>query len=159
LEWSVLKLTRNFGDSADVHQRSCLRALIQTPCGRKINVFVMHLTLSDAARTRSMNELRQWMSGFEKPHFIMTDFNAQSDSEAMKVLLGDQNLSMRDSWFDASSSDWTFTTLESEPKKRIDFVLYSEMGRELRILEKSLSPGDSKASDHRALNVEFELIC
>lgn len=160
LEWSVLKLTRHFGDSGDVHQRACLRALIQTPCGRKVNVFVMHLTLSDAARTRSMNELRQWMSQFEKPHFIMTDFNAQSDSEAMKVLLGDKTLSMRDSWADSTvTTDWTFTTLEAEPKKRIDFVLYSELGSDLRITEKSLSPGESKASDHRALNVEFELTC
>ena len=70
------------------HQRICLRVDVATP-GGLLQVFVTHLSLSEAARDRSVNEIwtfmRQSGSG---PQVLLGDLNANPDTLAMKFLAG-----------------------------------------------------------------------
>jgi endonuclease/exonuclease/phosphatase family metal-dependent hydrolase len=149
---SHLVLTKNFSDADDYHQRVCLQASVNVGGVGIVSVFVAHFTLSDRARTRTVGELAQWMRQFPAPRVLLTDFNANADSEAMRQLLADPTLALQDAWrcrrssllqqcaktnvaVDGDDSDndshaarWTFTTLEKSPKKRIDFVLFGNGG-------------------------------
>ena len=70
----------------DDHQRMCLRALIDVPGRGKVNFFVTHLTLSDAARDRTVAEIWDFVQNIT--HDMGPDANVPN------VLTGNISLSL-----------------------------------------------------------------
>jgi len=121
IKFDTIKLSRNENDESDFHQRLCLRALILTPFGL-INFLTTHLSLSDAARTRTIREIGKYVETLEEPTIIVGDFNMVVTDEN-NILTNEFGLS--DAWIethpDASPEEgWTFSSWDL--KSRIDYV-------------------------------------
>jgi len=166
LETSFLRLTRNFSDSEDGHQRICLRAMINTSAG-PINFFSTHMSLSDSARRRNALEMLEFMNNFTLPQIIVGDFNDNPEGDLVQFLVGKISLegktgNFKDSWQelrgeDDMSTSWTYTTLQDDPKKRIDFVLYR--GNDLLLNNIEIIQNNPFAkiqpSDHRGIYADI----
>jgi len=183
VETSFLRLTRNFSDPQDTHQRLCLRAMIRiNDFGKPLNVFVSHWSLSLSARKRNALEIWNFVNHFSQPQILCGDFNDTPDSEAVRFLLGEEQPfsnglkgDFKDAWQqhwktrysptmdreEEESIGWTFTALESAPKKRIDFILYRSLLEDMQFRDFQVVDSDSdsslKASDHRAIYASFAL--
>ena len=166
IESSYIKLSRNFSDREDEHQRLVLRALIEMPIG-KVNVFSTHMSLSELARRRNVIEFWDFVNRYEGAQIILGDFNCEPDSETYQFLVGNKEINgvtgnFKDAWVELHGNDkekegWTYITLNENPKKRIDFVLYRGdlLPQSIQVLEnddKNIQP-----SDHRALFADFSI--
>jgi len=167
LETSYERLTRNFSDPQDEHQRICLRALINTTSG-PLNFFVTHMSLSEVARRRNVVEIWDFVSKYNEkiPQVLVGDLNEEPDSNTLDFLLGKIELSattgdFKDAWqllHGESKDGWTFTTLSDQPKKRIDFVLLRGLLDlyDIRVIENDPQKnGNDVPSDHRGLVATF----
>lgn len=123
---SVLKLSRDPLDGQDFHQRMCLRARVQTRWGG-VNVLSTHLSLSLAARARTLPEVSHFASGFlPEPTILTGDFNAVYTA-GPSLLTRPEFGEFKDAWSsvhgDSEASDregWTFHAWDH--RTRIDFV-------------------------------------
>ncbi len=114
---------RDENDDADFHQRICLRILVQTKHG-PLNFMTTHLSLSETARDRTLEEIGDYAKKSEFPTILVGDFNAGAP-EVMKVLskygFVDSALEIHPEW-ESEPSGFTFNTWSE--KSRIDLVLY-----------------------------------
>lgn len=134
-----------------------------------------HLSLSEHARDRTLEEIGNWAISSDFPVILVGDFNA-GVPEVMSILdrfgFEDISLQIHPEWA-TESSGYTFNSWE--PKSRIDFVLY-RAGKDCHLqitdavllgLDGTSFPGlkavggvsDARntlfASDHRFVQVEF----
>eukprot|EP01116_Phalansterium_solitarium_P015515 TRINITY_DN3432_c0_g1_i2.p1 TRINITY_DN3432_c0_g1~~TRINITY_DN3432_c0_g1_i2.p1 ORF type:complete len:463 (-),score=186.22 TRINITY_DN3432_c0_g1_i2:231-1619(-) len=165
---SSVRMSRNFADREDSHQRVCLRAEVQLPGAGTVHVFVTHMTLSDSARLRNAVEFLRFADRYPGPQVFVGDFNMNPDGEALLFLRGERQLdglsgNFRDAWLELhpeSAADvahgWTYTTLQDEPKKRIDFVMYRGGLRvtHMHVIDNANATG-LMPSDHRGLVASF----
>jgi endonuclease/exonuclease/phosphatase family metal-dependent hydrolase len=92
----ALLLSRNATDEGDVHQRLCLHAAVRVPSSgptdpaRIIDVYTVHLPLSEAARNRSIGELLTFIGETAGGEAIVLagDMNAEPQEAAMRALIG-----------------------------------------------------------------------
>mmetsp|Transcript_5265 Transcript_5265/g.7751 ORF Transcript_5265/g.7751 Transcript_5265/m.7751 type:complete len:459 (+) Transcript_5265:40-1416(+) len=140
LDTSYKKLSRDPSDSGDFHQRLCLRALVSTPIG-KVNFFVTHLSLSEKARERTMEEVAEYVNSFPEPSVIVGDFNSVIHKE-----LPDwpQYHGFQDVWKEIYPSAEGLTFSSWLPRSRIDYIFAS---KQLKTLEVTIEGKDSKPSD------------
>jgi len=177
IQFDVLSLSRNFLDHEDAHQRICQRVLLETPSGKRINVFNTHLSLSANARRRIVREIWNWIIGFDEyPQILMGDFNDEPDGWAILFLTGKASDidgvtgDFRDSWIESNHEETGYTFPSDKPSKRIDFILYRGKGLSLQqgsveLIGKEPKsfqlPDDIKtvfASDHLGLRAKFNLL-
>ena len=179
-----LLLSRDASDPEDGHQRLCLHVEVALNRGQSIHVFSTHLALSEAARNRSVLEIHTFMNRFPPPHVLLGDMNAEPDTPAMRFLAGAGQMDgyMAPGYFDAYLAlhpeprparayededvprDWglTFSTLEPQLAKRIDYAFLRLEGTPLRLQDVYLVPNatctsPSPASDHLGLVVRLSL--
>lgn len=155
-----LLLSRQPADAADDHQRLCMHALVDAPLeeGGPVDVYVVHLALSEPARERAVLEIWEYVRrGTAATQVLMGDLNAEPDSLAMQFLRGEAELQgrrtdLRDAWLAAGHGEpapgcvdpdvrhRAFTFPSDNPSKRIDFVL----------VRSSSAPGGANAPPPRA---------
>jgi len=144
---SYLRLTRDFGDEFDAHQRLVQRSLVETSLG-PVNLFQTHLSLSPKARLRNVREIWAYVQRFSSPQVLLGDLNATPNDQAIRYLCGKfkqdgESGDFVDAWSLAedrsvirSSSEGSgdrkdpdkvirngYTFSSFEPNKRIDFFL------------------------------------
>ncbi len=90
---AYVELTRNPQDQKDFHQRIVLNATLALPSG-SLEFFVTHFSLSPEMRVCNSLELLQFMQNFNSglPKFVVGDFNATPDEDAMRILTGGERL-------------------------------------------------------------------
>eukprot|EP00041_Stephanoeca_diplocostata_P019059 m.404767 g.404767 ORF g.404767 m.404767 type:complete len:167 (+) comp21200_c0_seq11:338-838(+) len=93
-----LLLSRDLGDKdGDGHQRACLHAVIDVPhWGGLVDVFTVHLSLSERARDRSVREIWSMASNTSVARgvtqILLGDLNAEPQERAMKFFTGDADI-------------------------------------------------------------------
>ena len=153
-----LLLSRNASDENDGHQRICLHAVLDASelgvgvgdgikQGRRllVDVYTVHLALSEAARDRTVVEIRDFIKRSARGQLVLLagDMNAEPHEAAMRMLLasdvaqdGAVALALRDIWLgsrhappeptpresDAAAKRYAFTFPADDPVKRIDLV-------------------------------------
>jgi endonuclease/exonuclease/phosphatase family metal-dependent hydrolase len=153
-----LLLSRNASDENDGHQRICLHAVLDASelgvgvgdgikQGRRllVDVYTVHLALSEAARDRTVVEIRDFIkrSACGRLVLLAGDMNAEPHEAAMRMLLASEvaqdgaiALALRDIWLgsrhappeptprdsDAAAKRYAFTFPADDPVKRIDLV-------------------------------------
>mmetsp|Transcript_22682 Transcript_22682/g.29672 ORF Transcript_22682/g.29672 Transcript_22682/m.29672 type:complete len:223 (+) Transcript_22682:3-671(+) len=133
-------LSRDLTDPADDHQRICLHAEVNATGIGLIDVYVTHLSLSERARERSVQELMAYArKGAGVAQFLLGDLNAEPQEPAVKYLRGSQNMlggdfgDFKDLWLelhsepkpnstDAEEKFSALTFPSCDPVKRIDFI-------------------------------------
>mmetsp|Transcript_15097 Transcript_15097/g.21002 ORF Transcript_15097/g.21002 Transcript_15097/m.21002 type:complete len:219 (+) Transcript_15097:199-855(+) len=118
LKTDHLKLTRDISDQADFHQRVVLHAAVSSPIGT-VHVFATHLSLSSSARTRTLEEIAEYVKSFDGPKVLVGDFNAILEQEEPSFI---QRHGLKDCWrsLNPSEAGWTFSSWT--PKSRIDYI-------------------------------------
>ena len=94
LHSDYLLLSRNTSDEGDTHQRLCLHAVIDatptspTHARTLVDVYTVHLSLSEAARNRSVPELLAFIKESARGDVVMLtgDMNAEPHEPAMRAL-------------------------------------------------------------------------
>jgi endonuclease/exonuclease/phosphatase family metal-dependent hydrolase len=131
---SHVLLSRDPDDPRDNHQRIVLCAELQTPAG-SAHFFNTHLSLSRAARSRTVREISAFTSRYPEslPHVLVGDFNETPDSDPVQHLLGEGGFS--DTWVAANGGDPGCTFDSRNPYaelddggKRIDYIFMSTSG-------------------------------
>ncbi|EFA85821.1 hypothetical protein PPL_01052 [Heterostelium album PN500] len=172
---SSIKLSRDFNDNEDVHQRSCLRVLVDTPNG-PLNLLTSHFSLSLSGAVRNAFEVTNYTKQFESPQIFVGDLNSVPDSHAIQFLVGKVVENNQTGDFQDSFTDWTstnrpvdfvgtYSTLGGTPNKRIDYIM--KRGAELELVDfKQLGsepqPADDDpnrevyASDHLSLVATYK---
>eukprot|EP00041_Stephanoeca_diplocostata_P019063 m.404749 g.404749 ORF g.404749 m.404749 type:complete len:178 (+) comp21200_c0_seq9:1776-2309(+) len=79
------------------HQRACLHAVIDVPhWGGLVDVFTVHLSLSERARDRSVREIWSMASNTSVARgvtqILLGDLNAEPQERAMKFFTGDADI-------------------------------------------------------------------
>ncbi|KAH9512494.1 hypothetical protein Btru_038615 [Bulinus truncatus] len=152
-----LLLFRNRSNSADLHQRICLHAVVDLPCVGKGHIFNTHLSLSHEAREESVKQIIQYMSlhGAE-PAILVGDLNATPEEKAVRLLAEDAGFV--DVWtlLQPSKDGFTYNAID-QLTKRIDYIF---MKKSEAIVAENIEvlPDNSRssaASDHRALQATF----
>jgi hypothetical protein len=89
LSSDYLLLSRNTSDEGDTHQRLCLHAVIQLPSRALVDVYTVHLSLSEAARNRTVPEVLAFIkSSAAGQHVVLTgDMNAEPHEPALRALV------------------------------------------------------------------------
>ena len=95
-----------------------------------------------------MNALNDWFkavyTGAKKPVLLCGDFNAEPDSEAIRL--------MQESWTQLSGTDFTYST--KNPRKCIDYVFAWKEGTPVEVLSSQvLTSGTETLSDHFPVKV------
>ena len=82
-------LSRDYTDKQDDHQRLVLHAQITVPSIGTIHVYGTHLSLSEAARDRTVRELSDFIdwNGANEFSVFCGDLNAEPDSAAIRYLI------------------------------------------------------------------------
>ena len=84
-----IMLSRDYTDRQDDHQRLVLHAQIAVPAIGTVHVYGTHLSLSEAARDRTVLELSDFIDGNGASDFSVFcgDLNAELDSAAIRYLI------------------------------------------------------------------------
>ncbi len=110
----------------------------------------------------------EYMNNYSLPQIIVGDFNDIPAGEVVQFLTGNKKLdgksgNFKDAWKQLHGEDihkgWTYTTLQEEPKKRIDFVLYRGddlILRDIQIIQNVEL--NTQPSDHRGLYADLTRI-
>jgi endonuclease/exonuclease/phosphatase family metal-dependent hydrolase len=166
-----LLLSRNASDENDGHQRICLHAVLDASelgvgiaDGLKlerrllVDVYTVHLALSEAARDRTVVEIRDFIKRSARGRLVLLagDMNAEPHEAAMRMLLasdvlqdGAVALALRDIWLgsrhalpeptprdsDAAAKRYAFTFPSDDPVKRIDLVFAGLRGTRSGVTE------------------------
>ena len=82
-------LSRDYTDKQDDHQRLVLHAQIAVPSIGTVHVYGTHLSLSEAARDRTVRELSDFIdwNGANEFSVFCGDLNAEPDSAAIRYLI------------------------------------------------------------------------
>ncbi|XP_071793410.1 uncharacterized protein [Asterias amurensis] len=182
LSHDFILLSRDMNDGHDSsHQRICLHAAVDTPYLGIVHVFVTHLSLSKAARDRSVVEIWKFMSRFNGPAVLLGDLNAEPQSNCIRFLRGEVEIDnvkttrLQDAWLinnkeprvgrkvyaknEARDTGLTFNTLHENLVKRIDYV-FVRLPEDMQMTSISLvddgKRGNMAASDHLGLKVSIE---
>lgn len=120
-----VRLTRNASDGDDFHQRVCAWARVRVG-GRRLLFASTHLSLSDAARRRTLDEIGEFAAAAGLPVVLVGDFNAESAPGARPSLLTRHGF--RDAWAEArgeaeADGEAGHTFGSWSPSKRIDYVM------------------------------------
>ena len=152
--WPILShdyvlLPRDLSNTDDVHQRALLRVTVATPQGAVIHTLTTHLALSEVARDASVVRMWHYMSALAPGPLVLTgDLNAEPQERAMRFLRGNATIDgvhvdgMYDAWLAQHTEPrpakeyknenvtrdegLTFSTLNPQLGKRIDYALLSE---------------------------------
>lgn len=96
----ALLLSRDTRDEGDSHQRLCLHAVLDIGGGALVDVYTVHLALSERARNRTVQELAAYVRASARGglQVLTGDFNAEPHEPAMRWLVGrlDSELSLAD---------------------------------------------------------------
>lgn len=122
-------------------------------------VYNTHLdNASDSARARGaqniVNMIHSDIEKLEMPLVVMGDFNAQPDSEPLRVFLGDASLSLSDH---TSGLPYTFHNYGKGPTEKIDYILSRGMTEQSRVKVWDDVDNGIYLSDHYPLEVELDL--
>lgn len=130
--------------------RSALEVHVRIESGDEIIFIGTHLdhTRDQADRVAQAKKLNDLFAHNTTPTILAGDLNSTPGSDPMKILL--------ERWTDAGSANPQFTFPSSEPRRRIDFVLYLPADR-WRVLESRVID-ERIASDHRPLLTVLELL-
>ena len=109
---------------------------------KKYIVFCTHLSLTDADRLVSVIIINEQANKFLKPIYLLGDFNAEPNSNAISAL--------KQKWNLISGEEPTFPS--PAPKKCIDFIFLAN-NKKIKILSKEVLD-EPLASDHRPVLVE-----
>ncbi|XP_038070934.1 uncharacterized protein LOC119739884 [Patiria miniata] len=177
LSHDFILLSRDMNDDDDKqHQRVCLHAEIETPSNGRIHVFLTHLSLSEAARERSVVEIWNHMTKFPGPAVLIGDLNAHPQSRAIRFLQGELEINgvktegLQGAWLvkkteprvgprayakdEARDEGLTFSTLNEHLSERIDYIFVRLPGN-MQMTDISLvddgGRGPMAASDHLGL--------
>ncbi|XP_033119467.1 uncharacterized protein LOC117118849 [Anneissia japonica] len=185
IDHDYILLSRNISDEEDsVHQRICLRAEIDIPYIGQVHVFVTHLSLSAAARLRSVREIWNYMNTMSGPAILLGDFNDEPHGKPIQFLSGKIDINgiwtqnLKDAWrifhkeprADApgvykgdENRDYglTFNRLDRHLRKRIDYIFlrlpeYLEL-QEVSLLE-DVQWKHKATSDHMAVEAVIKRI-
>lgn len=108
VKWTNHKLYR----SDDKHeQRSCVEALLDLGKGRRLRVFVAHLSLKKDESKRQLDEIWGWVQASAEPVVLVGDFNLRPHSDGIK-------------WMSQRMTDTTAnlnTTYKNLPDVKIDY--------------------------------------
>ena len=137
LSSEVLLLSRDPNDKQDEHQRACLHAEILVPGWGIVDVFSVHLSLSEAARDRSVAAIKAHAAQCRGvAQILMGDLNAEPLERAMVALrepdTKNRGFRFKDAWLElypelepGSSDPATVRNLtfpSCNPTKRIDYI-------------------------------------
>ncbi|XP_022098228.1 uncharacterized protein LOC110983346 [Acanthaster planci] len=177
LSHDYILLSRDMNDEEDQqHQRICLHAEIKTPSVGRVHIFVTHLSLSEAARERSVLEIWNHMNRFPGPAVLIGDLNAHPRSRIIRFLQGEQEIGgvktegLQDAWLlknkeprvgrgsyakgEARDPGLTFSALNEHLSERIDYIFVRLPG-DTKLADISLvddgDRGPVAASDHLGL--------
>eukprot|EP01118_Nematostelium_gracile_P012760 TRINITY_DN4710_c0_g1_i1.p1 TRINITY_DN4710_c0_g1~~TRINITY_DN4710_c0_g1_i1.p1 ORF type:complete len:440 (-),score=93.77 TRINITY_DN4710_c0_g1_i1:64-1281(-) len=158
---------RNFSDIQDEHQRAVLRTTVDIPKFGNVDIFTSHFSLSNSARRRNVVEFLHFAGISAKNQIFVGDFNEEPNSEGVDFLTGKLKIDgisgdFTDGWLKLKGEDiresWTYTTLDTSPKKRIDFVLYRGDDLSMKDIEVIQNDDDDiQPSDHRGIFSTFIL--
>ncbi len=99
---------------------------VRVALGRGVEFCVTHLSLSRQARERSVRQLANWLWQVSNaPKILVGDFNDEPNSPPLQFLLKEANPPFADAWQIANGEEGGFTFPSHEPKRRIDYVLFS----------------------------------
>lgn len=130
--------------------RAALEAVVELPSGDEIIFIGTHLdhTRDQADRIAQAKRINRLFKKNKKPTILAGDLNATPESEPMRILFR--------FWTDASARNPLPTFPSSEPRRRIDYVLFRPANRwrvlETRVIDEKI------ASDHCPLLVVLELV-
>ncbi|ELT98262.1 hypothetical protein CAPTEDRAFT_220334 [Capitella teleta] len=170
---TAILLSRNKRDPGDGHQRLLLHCAVDIPGVGQVHLLNTHLSLSHLARQNSVIEIWRKISSINsnEPVFLMGDFNAEGHNTEIKFLSGKVPLNgvktrgFLDVWEEVhgpqeTSKGFTFSTLDDQLTKRIDFIYTRESSRVSIERVKLLDDHNRKsevASDHVGLLAEFTI--
>ena len=133
------------------HEPRCaLEVHVLLPSGDPITFIGTHLdhTRDQADRIAQARTINQIFSELDVPAILAGDLNALPDSDPMRVLL--------EQWIDACADHPMPTFPSSDPKRRIDYIMFRPGDRwrviETRVIDEKI------ASDHCPLLVVLELL-
>lgn len=87
---------------------------------------VTHLSLSRAARERSVRQLAEWLrQRSDAPKILVGDLNDTPNSPPLQFLLSEAVPPFADAWQISRGDDAGFTFPSHEPRERIDYVLFT----------------------------------
>lgn len=104
--------------------------------------------VGERSQIDQVNALNDWFkavyAGTKKPVLLCGDFNAEPDSEAIRL--------MRESWTQLSGTDFTYST--KNPRKCIDYVFAWKEAAPVEVLSSEvLTAGTETLSDHFPVKV------
>ncbi len=130
--------------------RAALEVLVELPSGDEIIFVGTHLdhTRDQTDRIAQARRINKLFKKTKKPTLLAGDLNATPESNPMKIL--------SKFWTDACARDPQPTFPSSDPRRRIDYVLFRPASRwkvlETRVIDEKV------ASDHCPLLVVLELL-
>lgn len=130
--------------------RAALEILVEIPSGDEIVFIGTHLnhTRDQSDRIAQAKRINHLFKKSRKPTILAGDLNATPESEPMRILTR--------YWIDASTQNPQPTFPSSQPRRRIDYVLFRPANRwrvlEARVLDEKV------ASDHCPILVVLELL-
>lgn len=158
---NYLGLSRDQHDIEDApHQRIVLGARVEW--GEKsVCVFNTHLSLSEAARLRTVREVLQFIEAFSAkndPVILVGDFNAQPHEKAIEAIR-QSKLGLKDAWEESHNLEagetWEIPTLS----ERLDYIFYGKALSLISCERVGLKPDANGVypSDHCGLVADFKL--
>ena len=169
LEHRVLALPTEPG----IETRALLYALVETPDGGELPVFVTHLDwqpdrgVARLAQTRFIAERAAELAPDGRPPVLMGDFNAMPETEEIRHLREPSGgAGFTDAWLHAGdgSAGETFSTVNAfarragVPSQRIDYVFTGDGATPVRTEVAFRTPrGDVWPSDHFGLVSDLEI--
>ncbi|HEY65609.1 MAG TPA: hypothetical protein G4O02_13665 [Caldilineae bacterium] len=111
-------LTQDLTDPDDRHQRIVLHARFDLP-DVSFHLFNTHLSLSRAARLRTVPEVLTYMDRFRGPRLLVGDLNEHPDQAPMEIL---REAGWTDVWAALHPGEPGYTSRSDEPWQRIDYA-------------------------------------
>jgi len=117
-EHGWVSLTRDPDDPRDRHQRIVLHARFDLQ-DNSLYLFNTHLSLSQAARLRTVPAVLAYMDRFRGPRLLVGDLNEHPDQAPMEIL---RRAGWTDVWAALHPDKPGYTSRSDEPWQRIDYA-------------------------------------
>ncbi len=154
-DWT--SLSRDPGDPEDRHQRIVLHVRFDLPDG-SFHLFNTHLSLSRAARLRTVKGVLAYLRRFSGPRLLVGDLNEHPDQAPMAML---RDAGWTDVWATLHPNEPGYTSRSDEPWQRIDYAWASpELAPYLKAIELVADQPDGDSvfpSDHIGLVVTIDV--
>ncbi|MBK1439123.1 endonuclease/exonuclease/phosphatase family protein [Parapedobacter sp. ISTM3] len=125
--------------------RTLAMAVVEPRAGKPLVFACTHLDLKPENRLLQAREIVKWGAGLDLPVILGGDFNAQPDSEAIRLL---------DACFRRSSVTNGFTIPVESPNREIDFIMFGPKAHFEVVKHEVIE--ERYASDHLPVYVELE---